>query len=177
MLVATLIRHSNFSVQPLCSPCLRGGWFWRFFTTETQRTQRLHRVGAPLISILCRGSCFTLCSLCVRRLRLQHYLVNHLSQGRDLLFIGAHRDEAHIAPAIDQKRHRNGIHTVVKIIHGGIIYDKTIRQVILFLENVQVGEFFPGRGPTSVDIAGVACDTEYYQSLIFVAFMPALQSW
>src|SRR6185437_10863821 len=32
-----------FSVQPLCSLCLCGCFFEQFLTTETQRTQRLHR--------------------------------------------------------------------------------------------------------------------------------------
>src|SRR6185437_8044735 len=36
-----------FPVPPLCSLCLCGCFFEQFLTTETQRTQRLHREEVP----------------------------------------------------------------------------------------------------------------------------------
>jgi len=37
------VKFNFFSVQSLCSLCLCGGFCGRLSTTETQRTQMLHR--------------------------------------------------------------------------------------------------------------------------------------
>ena len=54
--------------------------------------------------------------------------------------------------------------------------DEAVGQAILFLKSAQVSEFLTMRGPLAIDVAGIVCETEYYQSLVFVGFIPALQS-
>src|SRR6185437_8394713 len=112
----------------------------------------------------------------LRRQWLGHNFLDHFPQRRNFLFTRPHRYEAYISAPVDQKRHGNGKHAVVPIVDRRICDYETVWQSLLLLEGSQVSKFFAGGSALAVNIAEVVCETQYYQSLVFIAFMPALQS-